>query len=46
MLDTLLINDLIIEKYLYGRVTRRSLRDVQQRHCFSMLLSILYYIFG
>ena len=45
-LDTLLINNFIIDYNLYGMVTRRSLRDVPQRHCFAMLLSILYYTFG
>ena len=45
-LDTLLVNYFIIENNLYGMVTRRSLRDVPQRHCFSVLLSILYYTFG
>ena len=45
-LDTLLINHLIIESNLYGMVIRRTLRDVPQRHCFSMLLSILCYTFG
>ena len=36
-----LINHFIIENNLYGMVTRHSLRDVPQRHCF--LLSILYF---
>ena len=45
-LDTLLINHFIIENNLYGIVTRRNLRDVPQRHCFSVLLSIFYDTFG
>ena len=46
-LYTLLNNHFIIENNLYGMVTRRSLRDVAQRHCFSMLLSIiLWYTFA
>ena len=39
-LDALLISYFIIENNVNGMVTRRSLRDVPQRHCFSMLLSI------
>ena len=45
-LDTLLINHFIIENNVYGMVNLRSLRDVPQRHCFSVLLSIVYYTFG
>ena len=45
-LDTLLINHFIIENNLYGMVTQRSLIDVPQRHCFSVLLSLLYYTFS
>ena len=41
-LDTLLINHLIIEINLYGMVTRRSLREVPQRHCFSMVNKTIY----
>ena len=33
-LDTLLIYHLIFENNLYGSITRRSLRDVPQRHFF------------
>ena len=43
-LDTLIIHHFIIENTLYDMATRRSLRSVQcvpQRHCYSMLLSIL-----
>ena len=40
-LDTLLIYHFIFENNLYGMITRRSLRDVPQRHCFLVLLSIL-----
>ena len=45
-LYTLLNNHFIIENNLYGMFTRRSLRDVAQRHCFSMILSIFWYTFA
>ena len=45
-LCTLLNIHFIIETNLHGIVSPRSLRDVAQHHCFSMLLAIIWYIFG